>query len=321
VALLDSGSTTNFIHADLLSRLGLTTTPHPSLCVLVANGDRVLCQGVTRDIVLTIGCEEFTVTCFAITMGEFDLILDVEFLRTLGPILWDFESLCMTFTRRGRRILWRGLGAPHVDTKAPSTHAVAASTGQPLLDRLLLQFATVINEPRGLPPARPYDHRIHLLPATAPVTVRPYRYPQLQKDELKRQCSAMLQQGIIRPSNSSFSAPVLLVRKPDNSWRFCIDYHTLNAKTSKDKLPIPVVDELLEELHGAILHEAGVTLGLPPGAHAPRRHWQDSVSHSRGALRVLGDAFRPLQCASHILGADERRHPPVPAQVRAGVFR
>jgi len=252
VALLDYGSTTNFIHADLLSRLGLTTTPHPSLCVLVANGDWVPCQGVARDVVLTIGSEEFTVTCFGITLGEFDLILDVEFLRTLGPILWDFESLCMTFTRRGRRILWRGLGAPHVNTKAPSTHAIAASTGQALLNRLLLQFAAVFNEPRGLPLACPYNHRIHLLPATAPVTVRPYRYPQLQKDELERQCSAMLQQGIIRPSTSSFSTPVLLVRKPDNSWRFCIDYHTLNAKTSKDKFPIPVVDELLEELHGAI---------------------------------------------------------------------
>ena len=61
-------------------------------------------QGVARDVVLTIGSEEFTVTCFGITLGKFDLILDVEFLRTLGPILWDFESLCMTFTRRGRRI-------------------------------------------------------------------------------------------------------------------------------------------------------------------------------------------------------------------------
>lgn len=65
---------------------------------------------------------------------------------------------------------------------------------------------------------------MHLLPGTVPVAVWPYRYPQLQKDKLERQCAAILAEGIIRPSTSAFSAPVLLVKKQDNSWSFCFDY-------------------------------------------------------------------------------------------------
>ncbi|CAN6338740.1 unnamed protein product [Urochloa humidicola] len=115
----------------------------------------------------------------------------------------------------------------------------------------MYQFADLFAEPTTLPPPHTCDHQIHLLPGTPPVAVRPYRYAQLLKDEIKAQCTSMLAQGIIRTSTSTFSSLVVLVRKRDETWKFCVEYRTLNTKTVHDKFPIPVVDELLDMLKGA----------------------------------------------------------------------
>jgi hypothetical protein len=133
---------------------------------------------------------------------------------------------------------------------AAVTHS-EVSHHPPEIQAVLDQFPQVFTEPTDLPPTRPCDHRIDLLPGAPPVNARAYRLPPDQKDEIKKQLKEMLQKGFIRMSSSPFASPVLLVRKKDGSWRFCIDYRKLNALTIRNKHPMPVVEELLDELAGS----------------------------------------------------------------------
>ncbi|WVZ01419.1 hypothetical protein V8G54_027488 [Vigna mungo] len=150
-------------------------------------------------------------------------------------------------------------------TGAPFLHSYSATTtstppfptttithtptsDQPHIQALLHKYSSLFQPPTTLPPSRPTNHHITLHPNTAPIVVRPYRYPHYQKHEIEQQVQRMLDSGFIKPSTSPFSSPVLLVKKKDGTWRFCVDYCALNAATVKDKFPIPTVDELLDEL-------------------------------------------------------------------------
>jgi len=87
----------------------------------------------------------------------------------------------------------------------------------------LEEFEDLFQEPTQLPPTREVDHHIILQEGTTPINVRPYRYAYFQKVEIKKQVHDMLKLGLIKSSTSSFSSPVLVVKKKDGSWRFCTD--------------------------------------------------------------------------------------------------
>ena len=108
-----------------------------------------------------------------------------------------------------------------------------------------------VHRSQSTTPPRTHDHHIPLLPHTTPVNSKSYRYSPLHKTEIERQVKELLQAGLIDHSSSPFASPVLLVQKKDGSWRFCVDYRKLNAVTVKNKFPMPVIKEILEELAGA----------------------------------------------------------------------
>ncbi|WVZ10944.1 hypothetical protein V8G54_015474 [Vigna mungo] len=98
------------------------------------------------------------------------------------------------------------------------------------LEKMLDRFWEVFNNPQGLPPKRNKEHATTLLEGQA------------------NTCEAS---GIIRPNQSAFSGSLLLVKKKDNSWRLCMDYKALDKVPVLNKFPIPVIYELLDEVHGA----------------------------------------------------------------------
>ncbi|UYV78594.1 hypothetical protein LAZ67_16002094, partial [Cordylochernes scorpioides] len=93
-------------------------------------------------------------------------------------------------------------------------------------------------------------HRIDTEDAK-PIKHKPYRVSAKERDIIKEQIDEMLTEGIIRPSSSPWSFPVILVKKRDGKYRFCVDYRKLNNVTVKDVYPIPRIDEVMDTLQGS----------------------------------------------------------------------
>lgn len=132
------------------------------------------------------------------------------------------------------------------------------------LRRLLKEFETLFVAPNQLPPSRIHDHAIRLPEGAQPPNLRLYRYPHSQKNEIAKVVKEMLVAGLIRPSVSRYSSPVLLIKEKDGGWRFCVDYRALNKITIPNKFPISTIDELLDELGGAMISSK---LDLKSGYH------------------------------------------------------
>jgi hypothetical protein len=98
----------------------------------------------------------------------------------------------------------------------------------------------------GMPLDRDIEFPIELLPGTPPISKRPYKMPINELVELKKQIAELQAKGFIRPSSSSWGAPVLFVEKKDGTQRMCVDYRSLNEVIIKNKYPLPRIEDLFD---------------------------------------------------------------------------
>lgn len=295
VALLDSGSSCSFINQEFAVKANCQLIPVKPRTIAVAGGSKLLSTAVVPNCEFQLAKVKLKHNFRTLPLPSHDVILGYDWFTLVSPIAFDIPRNTFSFTQEGKQTITAAIfnDVEHVkEIPAEKMHKLLDKGVEgfllqvetilkevpetvptpPQIQKLLLEYADLFEEPTTLPPHRELDHTIPLVPGAAPPQVRPYRVPQHQKKEMEEQIKKLLAAHLIRHSQSPYAAPVILVKKKDNSMRLCTDFRKLNSLTIKNKFPIPVIEDLLDELHGAKYFSK---LDLRSGYHQIRMHPED----------------------------------------------
>jgi len=311
--------------------VGLVPVPSAPQQVQLANGATLVTDTMVPDLKWWSNGHTLATDMKVLDITTYDAILGYDWLSSHSPMTCHWENKTIGFLDQGHKIRLVGhqthqptihqmsLHTLHKWIKGNAVWAMAVvdtfsqdslSPPPDQVQQLLSQYQDVFSDPKTTPPQRFHDHQIPLLPGTTPINSRPYRYSPLHKTKIERQVKELLEAGLIVPSTSPFASPVLLVQKKDGTWRFCVDYRKLNAATVKNRFPMPVIEEIFEELAGATFF---TKLDMRSGYHQVRLNVQDEhktafkTHHGHFQFRVmpfgLTNAPATFQCLMNdILG-------------------
>ncbi|GJZ29099.1 retrotransposon-related protein [Tanacetum coccineum] len=252
--LIDCGSTHNFLDLNIAKKLGCQLKSTCPLQVEVAGGHQLTSKYMCKSFGWKLYGEEFRTDVMVIPLGGCEMVLDIQWLSTLGDILSNFKELRMEFKHNGKKVVLRGtqktdlqwmqgskmlIQTPRIELSSmilcvyPTTtlHMITTEESKEVpevISKLLDNYTDVFAIPTTLPPIRSCDHQIPLKEGTIPINSRPYRHPPTQKDAIEVMVKELLDTGVIRDSQSPFSSPVVM-----------------------GKFPIPVIEELIDELQGS----------------------------------------------------------------------
>lgn len=183
-------------------------------------------------------------------ISAYDMILGLDWMQQHSPMQVHWQQKWMVIPYQQSEVTLYGM-IPELPEGA-LLHVCSAAVDSeqeeilPEIQQMIAKYHALFEIPKDLPPARSCEHSIPLVKGASPFSIRPYRFAPHLKDEIEKQVSELLAIGMIQKSSSPFSSSILLVRKKDNTRRFCVDYRQLNAITIKGKYHIPIIDEFLD---------------------------------------------------------------------------
>jgi hypothetical protein len=271
IILVDNRSTHNFIHCHIDQKINCYICAINNFQMMIANGDSMKCGGHCENLRLQIGQYHLKSHMFAIDMGGCDIVLDVEWLCTLVPILMDFKELTMQFQQEGQHYQFQGItivsleiinshrmekilkkGHSGIISQLHSIKLVETPFVHPDLQSIISKHQAIFFTPQGLPPSHyVHDHSIPLVSGNVPPNVLPYHHTFAKKNQIEKIVQEFLEAGVIRYSTNPYSSPIVMVVKKEGTWSMCPKFYSLNKLTIKEKFPIHVIDDLLDELSGA----------------------------------------------------------------------
>ena len=281
--LFDPGATHSFIRTSYAVALGLEfESLGRTLCINLPTGDFLETARVCRNCIIRIEESELIVDLVALEIVGYDIIFGMDLLSCYHAIM-DCYSKKIKFRPLGNEefefIGKRHYSHPFSIRNKSSLEFLANLIGEELgkitADVILVvcDFPDVFPEELpGLPPPREIEFTIEVYPGTEPISIAPYRMAPLELKELRKQLDELLSIGFIRPSTSPWGAPVLFVKKKDNTLRLCIDYRKLNRVTIKNKYPLPRIDDLFDQLRGSRYYSK---IDLRTGYHQLRIREED----------------------------------------------
>lgn len=213
-------------------------------------------EGLSKKLVLDLVCDacsiviygrDFLADLIVLSDDTYDVILGVNWLL-LNHVKIDCFEMVVSFHISGHTVFrYRCLKA---DTAFRSGFLalVGSMSSTAVIAEIVVvsEYRDAFQEIPSLPPRRVVDFAIDMIPGTGHVSKAPYRMAQQELKELKIQIDGLLEQGFISPSTSLWGAPVLFVKKMDNSLHLCVDYRQLNKVTIKNRYPLPRIDDLFD---------------------------------------------------------------------------